>query len=249
MPHVATPLNTDELLAALRRVYPGATCALDHRTPFELLAATILSAQCTDERVNKVTPALFRRFPNAGALAVAEQSEVEELIHSTGFFRNKAKNLIAMAQELVRAHGGEVPSSLDALVTLPGVARKTANVVTGTAFGLATGVVVDTHVIRLSQLLGLTREQDPAKIERDLMRLFPQAAWIELSHLLILHGRAVCIARRPRCGDCVLASMCPSAQVTSSPPPRPASGRSRSSERKPHPAPRSPHESKRRRSS
>jgi len=206
-----SPPPAAEIFDRLHERYPDARCALDHRSAFELLVATILSAQCTDARVNQVTPALFARYPNARALAAATPSELEALIRSTGFFRNKAKNLLGMAQRLVAAHDGEVPRSLEALVELPGVARKTANVVTGTAFGLTTGVVVDTHVTRLSQLLGLTQETDAVKIERDLMRQFPRERWVELSHLLILHGRAICVARRPKCDACPLADLCPSA--------------------------------------
>lgn len=199
------------ILDALKREYPDAHCALDHRTPFELLVATILSAQCTDARVNMVTPALFARYPTARALAQADQAEVEAIIRSTGFFRSKAKNLIGMARALVEHHGGEVPADMESLRVLPGVGRKTANVVLGNAFGLNEGVTVDTHVARLSHLLRITTHRDPVKIERDLMRLVPREDWTLVSHLLISHGRATCIARRPRCGTCVLASLCPSA--------------------------------------
>jgi endonuclease-3 len=197
------------VVRALARLYPDATCALRHRDPFELLVATILSAQCTDVRVNLVTPALFGRFPDASVLAEAEQAEVEGLIQSTGFFRNKAKNLVAMAQQLVAAHRGAVPRDLDALTALAGVGRKTANVVLGTAFGIPSGVVVDTHVKRLAGRLGLTRSTDPVVIERDLMAIVPRKHWIDLSHRLIAHGRSVCIAQRPRCGQCRIASLCP----------------------------------------
>ncbi len=199
------------IVRRLKKAYPGARCALEHRTPFELLVATILSAQCTDARVNMVTPALFAKYPTAGALAQASQADVEDLIRSTGFFRNKARNLIAMAQALVERHDGEVPADMDQLRVLPGVGRKTANVVLGNAFGRNEGVTVDTHVTRLSRLLGLTRHQDPVKIERDLMELVPRRDWTILSHLLIWHGRQVCIARRPQCGPCVLRDRCPSA--------------------------------------
>jgi endonuclease-3 len=198
------------VLALLKRAYPDAHCALDHRNAFELLAATILSAQCTDVRVNLVTPALFKRYPTAGALAAAKQGDVEEIIRSTGFFRNKAKNLIAMAQALVVEHGGEVPDSMEALHHLPGVGRKTANVVLGNWFKRNVGITVDTHVTRLARLLKLTRHTDAVKIERDLMALIPQKEWTLISHLLITHGRAICIANRPQCGACVLASICPS---------------------------------------
>jgi endonuclease-3 len=191
--------------------YPDARCELDFENPFQLLAATILSAQTTDVRVNMVTPVLFAKYPDAFALARAKQSEVEEIIKSTGFFRNKAKSLIGMAQALVAAHHGEVPRTMDELRVLPGVGRKTANVVLGNAFGINEGITVDTHVTRLSLLLGLTKHDDPIRIEQDLMKLFPQTSWALLSHLLIFHGRQVCIARRPRCGECVVADLCPSA--------------------------------------
>jgi endonuclease-3 len=187
------------------------TCALDHRSPFELLVATILSAQCTDERVNQVTPALFARYPTPAAMAKADPADLEDLIRSTGFFRNKARSLLGAAQRLTAAYGGEVPRTMDDLLTLPGVARKTANVVLGTAFGLATGVVVDTHVSRLAGRLGLSAQKDPPKIERDLMALLPEDRWIAFSHQLIWHGRKVCQARTPRCGECTLAPLCPSA--------------------------------------
>lgn len=201
------------ILERLKALYPDATCALEHRNPYELIVATILSAQCTDARVNMVTPALFRRFPTPAHLARARQSVLEGLIQSTGFFRNKAKNLIAMARALVAEHGGTVPSTMEQLHALPGVGRKTANVVLGNAFGINEGITVDTHVARLSNLLRLTRHSDPVKIERDLMPLFPREDWALLSHLLIFHGRQICIARRPRCGECVLADLCPSARV------------------------------------
>jgi len=201
------------VLERLLAEYPDAHCALDHRNAFELLAATILSAQCTDKRVNMVTPALFARFPDARAMAGAEQAEVEELVKSAGFFRSKAKSLIGMATAIVDRHGGEVPARMDALVVLPGVGRKTANVVLGNAFGIDEGIVVDTHVTRLANRLGLTGEQDPVKIERALVPLFPRERWTILSHLLIEHGRQVCDARKPRCSSCLLADVCPSAVV------------------------------------
>ncbi|MBI5511777.1 MAG: endonuclease III [Deltaproteobacteria bacterium] len=200
-----------DLLALLRREHAAATTALSHTSPFELLAATILSAQCTDLRVNKVTPVLFAAYKDPAALASANLTDVESIIHSTGFYRNKAKNLVGMATGLVTRFGGEVPRTMDELLTLPGVARKTANVVLGSAFGIAAGVVVDTHVIRLSRLLGLSRHDEPEKIERDLMAKIPRSAWIFFSHALILHGRQTCIARRPRCERCVLSQLCPSA--------------------------------------
>jgi len=199
------------VLKRLKRAYPDATCALDHRNAYELLVATILSAQCTDARVNMVTPALFERYPTAQRLARADQADVEALIKSTGFFRNKAKNLIGMARALVEKHGGEVPHTMDELRVLPGVGRKTANVILGNAFGLNEGVTVDTHVTRLSGLLDFTKHTDAEKIERDLMPLFPHRDWTLLSHLLIFHGRQVCIARRPKCAECILRDVCPSA--------------------------------------
>ncbi len=202
-----------QILARLKATYPDARCALDHANPYQLLAATILSAQCTDARVNMVTPALFEAFPTPAALARARQPKVETIIKSTGFFRNKAKNLIGMAQAVVANHSGEIPATMEELHALPGVGRKTANVVLGNAFGINAGVTVDTHVTRLSGLLKLTRHTDPVKIEQDLMGLIPQKDWTLISHLLILHGRAVCIARRPQCGACVLADLCPSARA------------------------------------
>lgn len=203
-----------ELLARLKQAYPDAHCALEHTSPYELLVATILSAQCTDARVNMVTPALFARYPGPAALAGAAQADVEALVQSTGFFRNKAKNLIAMAQAVMTQHGGEIPRTMDQLHALPGVGRKTANVVLGNAFGINAGVTVDTHVTRLSNLLGLTAHQDAVKIEQDLITLVPQDDWTLVSHLLIMHGRGVCIANRPRCGECVLAALCPAARPT-----------------------------------
>ena len=199
------------VIERLRADYPQASCALVHESPLQLLVATILSAQCTDKRVNMVTPALFARYPDVFALAAADQRDVEALIKSTGFFRNKAKSLIGMAKAVVARHGGEVPRTMEELVVLPGVGRKTANVILGNAFGLNEGVVVDTHVARLSARLGLTRETDPVKIERALMPLFPRPSWTLLSHLLIWHGRRVCDAKKPRCADCVLRRICPSA--------------------------------------
>lgn len=195
----------------LGRQYGDATCALHHNSPLQLLLATILSAQCTDERVNQVTPALFARFPTAAALAASAPGEVEAIIRPTGFFNAKAKNLRGCCQALVDRHGGEVPRTMEELLLLPGVARKTANVVLGTAFHLATGVVVDTHVLRITRLLGLTRQSAPEKVERDLVALLPESEWIDFSHRLIWHGRKVCIARRPQCHACTLAPLCPSA--------------------------------------
>lgn len=201
------------IFALLHKAWPDAHCELDHDNAYQLLVATILSAQCTDARVNMVTPALFARFPDAHALADADPAVVEEMIRSTGFFRNKTKSLLGMARALVERHGGEVPRTMEELRVLPGVGRKTANVILGNAFGINEGVTVDTHVMRLSRLLGLTRHDDPLRIEQDLMLLFPRKDWALLSHLLIFHGRRICIARRPRCGKCVLVRLCPSAQV------------------------------------
>ncbi len=196
------------LLKLLKKAYPEVECALLHDNPFQLLAATILSAQCTDERVNQVTPLLFREFPDAAALAQAQPGDVEEIIHSLGFFRAKANSLIGMAQGLMELHEGEVPADLSALCALPGVGRKTANVVLGVWFGKPTGVVVDTHVKRISRLLGLAHSSQPEKIERELMTILPREEWIDFSHRLIYHGRQVCIARRPKCLECPLLSVC-----------------------------------------
>ena len=201
------------VLDRLLERYPDAHCALDFTNPYELLCATILSAQCTDKRVNMVTPALFARYPDARALAAARQEDVEELIKSTGFFRNKAKSLIGMATAVVERHGGEVPADMDSLVVLPGVGRKTANVILGNAFGRNDGIVVDTHVTRLSNRLALANGTDAVKLERALLPLFPQERWTMLSHLLIEHGRQVCDAKKPRCGECLLVDVCPSAEV------------------------------------
>jgi len=200
-----------EILCILRRTYPDAHCELAYRTPFELLVATILSAQCTDVRVNMVTPELFKKYPDAQRMAGAEPAELEDLIRSTGFYRNKAKNIRAAAAELVAKHGGEVPRDLDSLTVLPGVGRKTANVVLGNAYGIESGVVVDTHVARLSQRLGLTKNTDPVKIEADSVKIVPRDAWTLWSHLLIWHGRRRCSARKPDCVHCELSSLCPTA--------------------------------------
>jgi len=202
-----------EIIRRLKAEYPDSRCSLVHRNPYELLAATILSAQCTDARVNMVTPALFERYPTPEALASARQEDVEELVRTTGFFRNKARSLVGMADAVVERHGGRIPPDMDALTELPGVGRKTANVVLGNAFGLAEGVVVDTHVTRLSGRLGLTRERDAVKIENDLIRVVPREEWTLLPHLFIDHGRAVCKAPTPRCEACVLTDLCPSSRV------------------------------------
>ncbi len=193
----------------LARGYPQAHCSLDFASPFQLLIATILSAQCTDKRVNAVTVDLFRRWPTAAALAAATQAEVEAVIRSTGFFRAKAKNIRGCCAALVERHGGEVPRTLEELVRLPGVGRKTANVVLGSGFGMPSGVVVDTHVGRISRRLGLTRHADAVRAERDLMVAIPKSHWIAFSHRLIEHGRTVCLARRPRCEGCLFADLCP----------------------------------------
>jgi endonuclease III len=201
-----------ETLRRLGDEYPDARCELDHRNPYELLAATILSAQCTDARVNMVTPALFARYPAPEDLAAADPEDVEELVHSTGFYKNKTRSLIGMAQALEERHGGKVPGAMRELVRVPGVGRKTANVVRSVALGLP-GLPVDTHVLRLSARLGLTTETDPVKVEHVLNPMIPASERGRFSLLLILHGRRVCVARRPRCHDCVLADFCPSAQL------------------------------------
>jgi endonuclease-3 len=197
----------------LRTQYPDAHCELDYRNAYQLAVATILSAQTTDVRVNMVTPVLFERYPDPAALASAQQEDVEEIVRSTGFFRNKAKNIIGFARAVMAEHDGEVPRTLDQLAALPGVGRKTANVILGNAFGLDEGVVVDTHVKRLSARLGFTRHDDPVKIEQELMKLFPRESWTMLSHLLIWHGRRVCEARRPRCEECIVSRLCPSSRI------------------------------------
>lgn len=198
------------LLERLKKLYPEATCALHWNTPYELLVATMLSAQCTDARVNRVTPALFERFPDAAAAAAAEPEEVEPYVRSTGFFHNKAKAIVGASRLLMERHGGEVPASMEALVELPGVARKTANVVLAVAFGINAGLTVDTHVRRLAQRLGLSRQSDPRRIEADLMTLVPQSAWEQLAIRLIVHGRTVCTARHPACDGCGIGDLCPS---------------------------------------
>ena len=202
-----------KIIARLKREYPDATCALHHQNALELVVATILSAQCTDARVNMVTPHLFAKYRAAADYAVADPRVLEKEIQSTGFFRNKTKSIIGMAQALVERHGGEVPQTMEELTALPGVGRKTANVILGTWFKKNEGVVVDTHVHRLTRLLGLTRQDDPVKIEQDLMEIVPRDDWTWFSHTLILHGRAVCIARRPKCADCDINRLCPSSLV------------------------------------
>jgi endonuclease III len=213
MPKVAKSLaarktQAMQIARRLAEFYADAECALHHRNAYELIVATILSAQCTDARVNIVTPALFKTYPNPGALAKAKQEDVEELVKTTGFFRAKAANLIAMAQGVVEQHDGKIPQTLEDLVKLPGVGRKTANVVLGTAFGIAVGVVVDTHVKRITYLLGLTKATQPEKVEADLMQLLPAEEWVNFSHRLIHHGRRICIARRPKCKECPLLDLC-----------------------------------------
>ncbi len=207
------PAARVELFERLAALNPNPTTELEFRNPFELLIAVILSAQCTDDRVNLITPTLFDRFPTPKALADSSQEEVEQIIFSTGFYRNKAKNIRAACKTIVEKHGGEVPRTLATLIELPGVARKTANVVLGTAYGIASGVVVDTHIGRLSRRLDMTREDDPEKVEQDLMTLWPEDRWIMSGHRLIWHGRRVCYARKPNCGGCELAALCPSAEV------------------------------------
>ncbi|WP_165220965.1 endonuclease III [Aquisphaera insulae] len=205
-----------KVVRGLKALYPEAFCALHHESPFQLLVATILSAQCTDARVNLVTPELFRRFPDARSMAAADQEGLEELVRSTGFFRSKARNLKSMAASLAGQHAGEIPRDVDILTRLAGVGRKTANVVLGTAYGIASGVVVDTHVKRLAYRLGLTSHTVPEKIEKDLMASVPRGEWVDLSHRLIQHGRRTCLARNPRCSECALAKLCPKLGVTSS---------------------------------
>lgn len=201
------------LLDRLRAAHPDIHCALHHENPFQLLVATILSAQCTDERVNQVTPALFARFPTPQDMAASRREDLEALIRPTGFYRNKAKNIQGASIRICERFGGEVPQGMDELTSLPGVARKTANVVRGVCFGLADGIVVDTHVKRLSQRLGLTEQKTPEKIEKELMLIIPPEDWIDISHLLIFHGRRVCHARKPDCVNCTLANLCPSAAL------------------------------------
>ena len=198
------------VIQRLRQAHPDAACALTHQDPFQLLVATILSAQCTDSRVNMVTPHLFARFPDPVSMSRATQPELEEIIRTTGFFRNKAKAIRGASERLVQAYGGSVPRTMEELLTLPGVARKTANVVLGTGYGVSEGVVVDTHVYRVSRRLGLTRATDPAGVEQDLMKVVPREEWIEFAHLLIFHGRRVCVARKPRCEACAVLDLCPS---------------------------------------
>jgi len=208
------PKRVGAILAKLDEAYPTATCELVHENAFQLLISTILSAQCTDVRVNQVTATLYKKYPNAEAFAHANPSELEQEIRPTGFFRNKTKSIMGASKGIIENFGGQVPKTMEEILTLPGVARKTANVVLGTAYGIAVGVVVDTHVIRLSRRLDLTKHEDPKKIEEDLMRVIPKEKWITFSHQLIWHGRRVCVARTPRCLDCNLESICYSKDKT-----------------------------------
>lgn len=205
--------HSARVVKILRRGYPNAVCALDYRTPLELLVATILSAQCTDERVNRVTRDLFQKYRTAADYSQAPVEQLEREIQSTGFFRNKAKSIVGACKVLQEQFGGEIPQDIDALIELPGIGRKTANVVLGTAFGIATGVVVDTHVTRVSRRLGLTANKDPVKIEKDLMEIVPKSEWVAFSHRMIHHGRQICVARKPRCSDCPFRSICPKVGV------------------------------------
>jgi len=211
------PLAVERIAAILKRLdelYPGVTCALEHKSAWHLLVATILSAQCTDQRVNMVTPGLFAKYPTVRHFAALQPEELQPDIRSTGFFRNKSKSIVGAAQRVVGEYGGEVPDDMEQLLTIPGVARKTANVVLGTWFKKAVGVVVDTHVHRISRRLELTKQDDPVKIEQDLMRVIPQERWIEFAHQLIWHGRKLCMARSPRCADCSLEPLCHAADKT-----------------------------------
>jgi endonuclease III len=209
-----SPERIAKIIAGLQKAYPSATCALVHSNVWELLVATILSAQCTDARVNMVTPTLFRRFPTPAAMAKAPMPEIEDLIRTTGFFRNKAKSISGAARGIVERFGGKVPQTMAELLTLPGVARKTGNVVLGVAYNVAEGIVVDTHVLRLSRRLELTLNTEPKKVEQDLVKIIPRDHWIDFSHELILHGRAICIARKPRCADCTIEPGCDSSDKT-----------------------------------
>ena len=208
------PKRVAAILEKLDEAYPTATCELKHANAFQLLISTILSAQCTDVRVNQVTETLYKKYPNAEAFAHANPSELEQEIRPTGFFRNKTKSIMGASKGIIENFGGQVPRTMEEILTLPGVARKTANVVLGTAYGIASGIVVDTHVIRLSRRLDLTKHEDPRKIEEDLMRVIPKEKWITFSHQLIWHGRRVCVARKPRCIDCNLESLCYSKDKT-----------------------------------
>ena len=209
----STEVDIGLLIARLKAAYPDAECALRHEDPFQLLIATILSAQCTDERVNKVTPVLFARYPGPGAMKDADPGSVEGIIRTTGFYRNKTKSILGAARRIVETYQGAVPSRMEDLLTLPGVARKTANVVLGVGYGIAEGIVVDTHVDRLAHRLGLTRARTPIQVEQDLMKRVPREEWIHFAHLLIFHGRRICVARKPRCAVCPIQDLCPSAPI------------------------------------
>lgn len=215
-PMASTGARMSEVLERLHQAYPEIRCSLDFDSPFQLLIATILAAQCTDERVNGVTPALFACYPTAATMAEAPLTQLEELVRTTGFYRNKAKNIQGASRALVERHGGEVPQSIEALAALPGAGRKTANVVLGNAFGMQEGIAVDTHAGRLSRRLGFTAQDDPVKVEQELLVLVPRGEWTDYTHLMIYHGRAVCSAKRPNCGVCLLADLCPSAGVAGS---------------------------------
>src|SRR5713226_2316604 len=210
-PKQGSPEQIREITTELRRLYPDAKCSLNYSNPLELLVATQLSAQCTDERVNMVTEPLFKKYRSVEDYATASQEELEQDIKSTGFYRNKAKNIRAACQRIITEYGGEVPRTMAGLLSLAGVARKTANVVLGNAFGIVEGFTVDTHVTRLSRRFGWTKHEDATKIEQDLMRIIPEKDWFDLSHMMIYHGRAICVARKPLCGQCSLAELCPSA--------------------------------------
>lgn len=209
----SAPRRIRPIIRLLRKHYPQARTALEFHNPLEILVATILAAQCTDERVNRITPGLFMKYPTAAALARADRGELEQEIRSAGFFRNKAKNLIGAARRIVEDFGGAVPDSMAALVTLPGVARKTANIVLSAGYGKAEGIAVDTHARRLSRRLGLSRHEDPEKIERDLLAVVPEQDWLDFNVLLVEHGRALCPARKPKCPECFLRKLCPSAEA------------------------------------
>jgi endonuclease-3 len=207
------PRRIGRIIGLLRERYPQSRTALEFRNPLQILVATILAAQCTDERVNRITPALFRKYPDAACFARADRTELEQEIRSAGFFRNKSKSIIAAARRIVEEYGGAVPDSMEALVTLPGVARKTANIVLAAGYGKAEGIAVDTHAGRLSRRLGLSRHEDPVKVERDLLGLVPKVDWLDFNFLLVDHGRALCQARKPKCAECFLRRLCPSAET------------------------------------
>jgi len=207
------PRRIGRIIGLLRKHYPQPRTALEFRNPLQILVATILAAQCTDERVNRITPALFRKYPTAADFARADRTELEQEIRSAGFFRNKAKSIIGAARRIVEENGGDVPDSMDALVTLPGVARKTANIVLAAGYGKAEGIAVDTHAGRLSRRLGLSRHEDPVKVERDLLKTVPKVDWLDFNFLLVDHGRALCQARKPKCAECFLRRLCPSAET------------------------------------